>query len=82
MDLEREIWGHAFKTILGLGRHGSGLSYNECGLCITEPLFNFPVLQAATEQVQLLRALTHTQTHTGTHSRARTHRHTPESTRG
>lgn len=58
-DLEREIWGHAFKAVLGLnlvgGRqaYGSGgsLTPRECGLLLTEPIFNFPQLQALTEQV-------------------------------
>mmetsp|Transcript_22793 Transcript_22793/g.57969 ORF Transcript_22793/g.57969 Transcript_22793/m.57969 type:complete len:468 (-) Transcript_22793:233-1636(-) len=58
-DLEREIWGHAFKAVLGLnlgGRSGmgggmGGLTPRECGLVLTEPMFNFPVLQSTTEQI-------------------------------
>lgn len=52
-DLEREIWGHAFKAVLGLSRPGQGGpgGFRDCGLLLTEPLFNFPALRSVTEQV-------------------------------
>ncbi len=53
-DLEREIWSHAFKSILGLGagRQHGGLSARDCGLLLSEPMLNFPSVQQATEQVR------------------------------
>ncbi|KAF5839191.1 actin family [Dunaliella salina] len=59
-DLEREIWSRAFKAVLGMSLGGKGGSSSSrgpapanCGLIITEPMFNsdFPQLQAATERV-------------------------------
>lgn len=50
-DLEKEIWAHAFKSILGLGRQPGNLTTRECGLLLSEPIFNFPAVQQATEQV-------------------------------
>lgn len=56
-DLEREIWGRALKAVLGLqttgGGRGGGLAPANCAIIMTEPLFNFPQIQAATEQVRL-----------------------------
>lgn len=49
-DLEKEVWAHAFKAVLGLGKQGS-VGTRECGLLLSEPIFNFPAVQAATEQV-------------------------------
>jgi len=49
-DLERDVWAHAFKAVLGLGKQG-GLATRDCGLLLSEPMFNFPAVQAATEQI-------------------------------
>jgi hypothetical protein len=49
-DLEREIWAHAFKHILHLGKPGN-LGARDCGFLMSEPIFNFPAVQQATEQV-------------------------------
>ncbi len=43
-DLEREIWGRVFKTVLKVAPR-------ECSLMLTEPMFNFKTIQAATEQI-------------------------------
>ena len=43
-DLERECWARVFKAVLKVNPR-------ECSLCLTEPLLNFPAVQAATEQV-------------------------------
>mmetsp|Transcript_35953 Transcript_35953/g.80033 ORF Transcript_35953/g.80033 Transcript_35953/m.80033 type:complete len:419 (+) Transcript_35953:120-1376(+) len=43
-DLEREIWGRVFRNVLRVNAR-------DCGLLLTEPLFNFPQVQAATEQI-------------------------------
>jgi hypothetical protein len=51
-DLEREIWAHAFKHILHLGKPGN-LGARDCGFLLSEPIFNFPSVQQATEQVML-----------------------------
>jgi hypothetical protein len=52
-DLEREIWTKVFKSVLKVNPR-------ECGLLLSEPIFNFRQVQAATEQVSS-RALGSTQ---------------------
>lgn len=42
--LERDIWAHALKASLRV-------DCSETGLVMTEPVFNFPQIQAATEEV-------------------------------
>lgn len=44
-DLEQEIWSRCFKSVLKVSPREAA------GLCVTEPLFNLPQLQAAAEQV-------------------------------
>ncbi|GLC40786.1 hypothetical protein PLESTB_000022800 [Pleodorina starrii] len=44
LDLQREIWSRAVRTIV---RRTPG----ECGLLLTEPLFNFDEIRAGTQQV-------------------------------
>jgi len=43
-DLEREVWGRVFRSVLKINPR-------ECGLLLSEPLFNFKQVQAATEQI-------------------------------
>ncbi|KAG1671132.1 hypothetical protein FOA52_005384 [Chlamydomonas sp. UWO 241] len=43
-DLEREIWGRCFRSVLKVNPA-------DAGMLLTEPLFNFPSVQAATEQI-------------------------------
>ncbi|KAL6751380.1 Actin/actin-like protein [Haematococcus lacustris] len=50
-DLEREIWAHAFKAVLGLGRQPGHLNTRDCGLLMSEPVLNFPAIQNTTQQV-------------------------------
>ncbi len=44
-ELQRDIWARAFKSVLQVDP-------SRCALVLTEPLFNFPQVQAATEQVR------------------------------
>lgn len=43
-ELQKDIWEHAFQTMLGTAPRG-------CGLVLTEPLFNLPAVKEATDQV-------------------------------
>jgi hypothetical protein len=49
MELEREIWSRAIRTLLRK-------TPSECGLLISEPLFNFEEVRASTLQVRGERA--------------------------
>jgi hypothetical protein len=49
-DLEKEIWARAFKSA-SLSPKGSW-DPSSTGLLVTEPVFNFPAVQAATEEVR------------------------------
>ena len=55
-DLEREIWAKAFKSASlsskGAGNNSGGWDPSSTGLLLTEPIFNFPAVQAATEEVR------------------------------
>lgn len=55
-DVEKEIWAKAFKSGLlsskGPGNASGGWDPASTGLLLTEPIFNFPAVQAATEEVQ------------------------------
>ncbi|MEW5301486.1 MAG: hypothetical protein WDW36_004345 [Sanguina aurantia] len=42
--MEREVWSRALRTVLKV-------QPRECGLVLSEPMFNFPQLQAVTEQI-------------------------------
>lgn len=46
-DLQREVWNHAFTSLLDISPASSGL-------LLTEPLFNLPAMQDATQQVSWL----------------------------
>jgi len=50
-DIEKEIWAKAFKSasLSGGGRWDPAST----GLLVTEPIFNFPAVQAATEEVRV-----------------------------
>eukprot|EP00955_Chlamydomonas_euryale_P077165 362866-Chlamydomonas_euryale.AAC.36 len=43
-DLEREIWGRSMRSVLKVNPA-------DVGLLMTEPMFNFPSVRAATEQI-------------------------------
>ena len=43
-ELERELWGRLFKSLLKVNP-------KDCGLLVTEPLFNFPASQQSMEQI-------------------------------
>lgn len=43
-ELQREIWARALRQVLGV-------SPRDCGLLLTEPIFNLPAIRAETEQV-------------------------------
>lgn len=45
-DLEKTIWERIFKASLPV-------SPQECGLVVTEPLFNLPAIQSQMDQVTL-----------------------------
>jgi hypothetical protein len=49
-DLQKEIWARAFKSA-SLSPKGSWEPATT-GLLLTEPVFNFPAVQAATEEVR------------------------------
>lgn len=44
-EVERAVWARAFKAVLPRGARAA-----ECGLLLTEPLLNLPVLQESTAQ--------------------------------
>ncbi|KAI8471017.1 MAG: Actin/actin-like protein [Monoraphidium minutum] len=56
-DLEKEIWARAFKSAAlskkGPGGGGGGGAWDpaSASLLLTEPIFNFPAVQAATEEM-------------------------------
>ena len=45
-DIEKAVWWRALKSVLQVQPH-------DCGLLLTEPLFNLPAVQASTMQVRL-----------------------------
>uniref|UniRef100_A0A7S0UQK4 Uncharacterized protein n=1 Tax=Polytomella parva TaxID=51329 RepID=A0A7S0UQK4_9CHLO len=47
-ELERDIWSRCLRTE---SLQSSQIQIQDCGLALTEPFFNFPQIQAATEQV-------------------------------
>jgi hypothetical protein len=54
-DLEKEIWQKAFKSAAlsakGPGNASGAWDPASTALLVTEPIFNFPAVQAATEEV-------------------------------
>lgn len=50
-DVEKEIWARAFKSA-ALTPKGAKWDPGSTGLLLTEPIFNFPAVQAATEEVR------------------------------
>ena len=53
-DLERDIWARGLRSLsAAAGAGGADLASSSAGLVLTEPLFNFPAVQAATEEVKL-----------------------------
>ena len=49
-DVERAVWGRAFKAVLPRGARAA-----ECGLLLTEPLLILPALQESTAQARARR---------------------------